>query len=202
MRVTVSLAGVRARRTAARARTRIVFFSISTHRHSTFEPSGEERIPQEDLRSPWFKRTVVCLAPGGAAREPSRPPPPPPPPLLPLGLDHRLMGIPEPHRRLVSNAVCRSVARVCVAATLQERKYGKVLQAVPSFFKIPVWWRRAVLPSLPWNSCFLSFLPSFLPPPPGRASSALGTLTFSGRVVRKHVRPSPGDKEVLSGDDF
>jgi len=154
----VSLAGVRARRTAARARTRMVFFSISTH--STFEPSGEERIPQEDLRSPWFKRTVVCLAPGGAAREPSRPPPPPP--LLPLRLDHWLVGIPEPHRRLVSNAVCRSVARVCVAATLQERKYGKVLQAVPSFFKIPVWWRRAVLPSLPWAVCFLSFFLSFL----------------------------------------
>ena len=27
--------------------------------------------------------------------------------------------------------------------------------------KIPVWWRRAVLPSLPWVVCFLSFFLSF-----------------------------------------
>ena len=27
----------------------------------------------------------------------------------------------------------------------------------PPLLKIPVWWRRAVLPSLPWVVCFLSF---------------------------------------------
>ena len=30
-------------------------------------------------------------------------------------------------------------------------------------FKIPVWWRRAVLPSLPWVVCFLSLLFFFCP---------------------------------------
>ena len=29
-------------------------------------------------------------------------------------------------------------------------------------FKIPGWWRRAVLPSIPWVVCFLSFFLSFL----------------------------------------
>ena len=31
------------------------------------------------------------------------------------------------------------------------------IKAPLTALKIPVWWRRAVLPSLPWVVCFLSF---------------------------------------------
>ena len=37
-------------------------------------------------------------------------------------------------------------------------KGGRRLAHHTPLLKIPVWWRRAVLPSLPWVVCFLSFL--------------------------------------------
>ena len=36
-------------------------------------------------------------------------------------------------------------------------KGGRRLAHHTPLLKIPVWWRRAVLPSLPWVVCFLSF---------------------------------------------
>ena len=36
-------------------------------------------------------------------------------------------------------------------------KGGRRLAHHTPLLKIPVWWRRAVLPSLPWGVCFLSF---------------------------------------------
>ena len=45
--------------------------------------------------------------------------------------------------------------------------------------KIPVWWRRAVLPSLPWVVCFLSFFA--LAPKGGRSRESKGSA--GGGVV-------------------
>ena len=39
---------------------------------------------------------------------------------------------------------------------LRMMRYGWLAHHTP-LLKIPVWWRRAVLPSLPWVVCFLSF---------------------------------------------
>merc|ERR1712086_858604 len=39
----------------------------------------------------------------------------------------------------------------------QTPKGGRRLAHHTPLLKIPVWWRRAVLPSLPWVVCFLSF---------------------------------------------
>ena len=57
-------------------------------------------------------------------------------------------------------------------------KGGRRLVHLTPLLKIPVWWRRAVLPSLPWVVCFLSFF--YTPPePPKRLrlnSDACATL--------------------------
>ena len=42
-------------------------------------------------------------------------------------------------------------------------KGGRRLAHHTPLLKIPVWWRRAVLPSLPWAARFLSFFTPFLP---------------------------------------
>ena len=72
-------------------------------------------------------------------------------------LNHRLFGR---RRRRVSSTVGafhRLQASGVKPARMKSKKTTSKESRVYSAVKIPVWWRRAVLPSLPWVVCFLSF---------------------------------------------
>jgi len=64
----------------------------------------------------------------------------------------------------------------------------QVLQVLPrttlgTGLKIPVWWRRAVLPSLPWVVCFLSFF--LLGTGLARTGTNTGREEFFERILQK-----------------
>ena len=66
-------------------------------------------------------------------------------------------------RGRVESSQCRGESKVAHRGILRthkplsgEEEFWLFCHAAPDF-KIPAWWRRAVLPSLPWAVCFLSF---------------------------------------------
>ena len=54
----------------------------------------------------------------------------------------------------------RAEKQAIYSSSVSKVKFARILQQID--IKIPVWWRRAVLPPLPWVVGFLSF---FLPSP-------------------------------------
>ena len=77
-----------------------------------------------------------------------------------------------------------------------EKNMRRSRQVVGWCFKIPVWWRRAVLPSLPWV-VFLSFFLFVLPSLPWvvRFLSFFSVITFHS--PRRAAPPSPCPQSLL-----
>ena len=74
---------------------------------------------------------------------------------------------------------CASSKRKNIKNEEKKKKSGNSVGAYP---KIPVWWRRTVLPSLPWVVCFLSF---FLHWARDWRALALNTGTPVARTLRR-----------------
>ena len=68
---------------------------------------------------------------------------------------------------------------------------GRRLAHHTPLLKIPVWWRRAVLPSLPWVVCFLSFFLQKLP------RTTLDTVLPSGAARSGRVISLPRRRGLL-----
>ena len=101
-------------------------------------------------------------------------------------------------RGLVKNSTKRTLSRLPINQSISHTP----------LLKIPVWWRRAVLPSLPWVVCFLSFflfsishlVKEFFEHKPLSQESGRGCLTVASRgrgserpATRAGWSPAAGD---------
>ena len=88
--------------------------------------------------------------------------------------------------RLVAPIIARTNARA------NTRKRGDTFS-----FKIPVWWRRAVLPSLPWVVRFLSFLLGT-----GLARTGTNTGTPLEKKEKRHPKGGVGGRHAATTQGF
>ena len=102
----------------------------------TLRQSPDGRVGRWDtvaaLRVGWLGRTALVKEGGGRGRE----------------LRGKLLGM-GPAAYVTAHGKAKPEQR--------DKKKKKLRRLNTPLLKIPVWWRRAVLPSLPWVVCFLSF---------------------------------------------